>query len=139
MCDNKTCTLKETCYRFNAIANEFRQSYGVFKQDKKGKCDYYWKIKTKKYKIGSEDYLRKVINYMLREYNVTYDEVIKYKDGEIEGELWCNYYWDTIESAEEFKIWFKNFIKKECTGSYSKDYIDRIYSWFHLCYGLKIY
>jgi hypothetical protein len=97
------------------------------------------KIKMKKYKIGSEEYLRKVINYMLREYNVTYDDVIKYKDGEIKGELWCNYYWDTKESAEEFKIWFKNFIKKECTGSYSEYYIDRIYSWFHLCYGLRIY
>lgn len=44
MCNNNLCTLKETCYRFKAIANEFRQSYGIFKQDKEGKCDYYWKI-----------------------------------------------------------------------------------------------
>ena len=44
MCDNKTCTLKETCYRFNAPVNKYRQSYADFKQDERGKCDYYWKI-----------------------------------------------------------------------------------------------
>lgn len=93
----------------------------------------------KKYTIGSEDYLRKVVSHMLREYGVTYDEVNKYKNGEIKGELWCNYYWNTIESDKEFEIWFKDFIKKECIGSYRRDYIDRTYTWFHLCYGLKIY
>lgn len=93
----------------------------------------------KKYTIGTEEYLRKVINYMLREYNVTYDDVIKYKDGEINGMLWCEYYWDTPETNKEFEIWFKNFIKKECKGRWTKEYTDRIYSWFSLCYGLRIY
>ena len=94
---------------------------------------------NRKYTIGSEEYLREVINYMLREYNVTYDDVIKYKDGEIKSELWCNYYWNTVETANEFEIWFKNFIKTKCKGNYSKDYINRIYSWFNLAYGLKVY
>ena len=44
MCKNKECTKKETCYRFKAIPDEFRQSYGQFKQDDKGNCERYWKI-----------------------------------------------------------------------------------------------
>ncbi len=42
MCRNEFCTLKETCYRFNAPVNEYRQSYANFKQDTNGKCDSYW-------------------------------------------------------------------------------------------------
>lgn len=94
---------------------------------------------SKKYTIGTEEYLRKVINYMLREYDVTYDDVIKYKDGEIKGMLWNDYYWDTSESNKEFELWFKNFIKKECKGTFSKKYTNRIYEWFNLVYGLKVY
>jgi hypothetical protein len=42
MCDNQTCTLNKTCYRFNANPDEYRQAYSAFKQDEKGNCDYYW-------------------------------------------------------------------------------------------------
>lgn len=44
-CKNETCSLKETCYRFQVPANTFRQSYGSFEQDKEGKCEYYWEFK----------------------------------------------------------------------------------------------
>lgn len=93
----------------------------------------------KKYTIGSEEFTEKAINYMLKEYDVTYNDIKKYKNGEIKGQLWCNYYWNTIETDKEFETWFKNFIKKECKGSYTKVYIDRMYFWFHLMYGLKVY
>ena len=41
MCDSKTCTLKENCYRYTAIPCDY-QSYGSFEQNKDGECDYYW-------------------------------------------------------------------------------------------------
>jgi len=47
MCENQTCPLKETCYRFKAIPNT-HQSYADFKPDEKGKCDYYYPIKNRK-------------------------------------------------------------------------------------------
>jgi hypothetical protein len=41
MCDNKSCPLKENCYRFKAVPNPNRQSYMEFKH-KDGKClDFY--------------------------------------------------------------------------------------------------
>jgi len=43
-CRDETCTLKETCWRFQAEDNPFRQSYGNYKQDKDGNCDYYWEF-----------------------------------------------------------------------------------------------
>ena len=46
MCDNKTCPLRNTCYRFIAEPNPYRQSYGDFrwKSEEEGKvtCDHYW-------------------------------------------------------------------------------------------------
>ena len=44
MCSNKECTLKEHCYRFNAIPNPYRQSYDTFKQNSRGKCKSFIKI-----------------------------------------------------------------------------------------------
>jgi len=43
-CSDETCTLRETCYRFKAENNPFRQSYGSFKQDEEGNCEYYWEF-----------------------------------------------------------------------------------------------
>jgi hypothetical protein len=40
MCSNQTCPMKEYCYRFKAVANSY-QSYGGFKPDENGKCDYF--------------------------------------------------------------------------------------------------
>jgi len=48
MCANEKCTKKETCYRFKAKPNEYRQSYVGFQQDSKGNCEYYWKIDKEK-------------------------------------------------------------------------------------------
>jgi hypothetical protein len=45
MCTNKDCPLKETCYRFKAIPDKYRQSYGGFAPDDKGECKYYWPLK----------------------------------------------------------------------------------------------
>lgn len=50
MCGNKDCTLKETCYRFTAIANPYRQSYAGYQQGEDGKCDDYWDNNPKKLK-----------------------------------------------------------------------------------------
>jgi hypothetical protein len=42
MCKGTNCPAKESCYRFTAIPNEFRQSYFMEPPIKDGKCDYYW-------------------------------------------------------------------------------------------------
>lgn len=48
MCDNQQCPSKETCYRFKAKANPFKQVYSNFKPEKgEDKCKYYWDIKIK--------------------------------------------------------------------------------------------
>jgi hypothetical protein len=47
MCDGGKCPLKETCYRFKATPNEYRQSYFLeepFVETKNGViCNHYWK------------------------------------------------------------------------------------------------
>ena len=45
MCEGKDCPLKETCYRYTATPNEYRQSYFVnppYDEEKK-ECTHYWK------------------------------------------------------------------------------------------------
>lgn len=42
MCPGTDCPHKETCYRFTATPNEFRQSYFVTPPIKDGKCEMYW-------------------------------------------------------------------------------------------------
>lgn len=39
MCNGEGCPVKESCYRFMAIANEYRQSYFLSSPIKDGKCD----------------------------------------------------------------------------------------------------
>ena len=44
MCEGKGCDVKETCYRFKATPNKYRQSY-IFPSNFKGSaCDYYWNL-----------------------------------------------------------------------------------------------
>lgn len=43
-CEGTNCPLKETCYRFRAIPNEYRQSYFMEPPFKDDKCDFYLKI-----------------------------------------------------------------------------------------------
>jgi hypothetical protein len=42
MCVGTNCPHKETCYRYTATPNEFRQSYFMETPIKDGKCDMYW-------------------------------------------------------------------------------------------------
>jgi hypothetical protein len=42
MCSGDGCNAKESCYRFKAPVNEFRQSYFVEVPGKGESCNYYW-------------------------------------------------------------------------------------------------
>lgn len=42
MCEGTGCPVKESCYRFTAEPNEFRQSYFATPPFKDGKCALYW-------------------------------------------------------------------------------------------------
>jgi hypothetical protein len=42
MCKGTNCPQKETCYRFTATPNEYRQSYFTEAPIKEGKCEMYW-------------------------------------------------------------------------------------------------
>lgn len=47
MCDNISCPLKETCYRFKATPNPYRQAYADFKYDEvKKECNHYWEMES---------------------------------------------------------------------------------------------
>ncbi len=41
-CDGTNCPIKENCYRFTAVANQYGQSTFVETPFKDGKCDMYW-------------------------------------------------------------------------------------------------
>jgi hypothetical protein len=45
MCPGNDCPLKESCYRYTAIPNEYRQSYFITPpyDEEENKCDHYWK------------------------------------------------------------------------------------------------
>ena len=44
MCTGKECPLKETCYRYTAPKNEYRQSYFQFVpyDHESGDCEFYY-------------------------------------------------------------------------------------------------
>jgi hypothetical protein len=42
MCLGTDCPHKESCYRYKAKPNEYRQSYFSVAPIKDGKCDMYW-------------------------------------------------------------------------------------------------
>ena len=42
MCKGTDCPHKQTCYRYTAKANEYRQAYFIEPPIKDGKCEYYW-------------------------------------------------------------------------------------------------
>ena len=48
MCENKGCSLKESCYRFKAIPDDMLQCYSSFEQDEDGNCEYFMKLYTPK-------------------------------------------------------------------------------------------
>lgn len=45
MCGNRQCPKAETCFRFRAQPNEFRQAYANFAPDEEGECQNYMHIK----------------------------------------------------------------------------------------------
>ena len=51
MCKGTMCPKKETCYRFTAPVNEYRQSFFVAPPINMltGECKEYWEIKDGKY------------------------------------------------------------------------------------------
>lgn len=89
----------------------------------------------KKIKLDSEEFLRPVINYMLRDYGIDYDYVKKHP--EINGMLWCQYYWDTPETKQEFLDWLKKFLKTNV--NYKPHSIQNIVDSIDLTWGLKVY
>lgn len=44
MCAGKNCELKETCYRYKAEVNPYRQGWSDFDLEKKENepCEWYW-------------------------------------------------------------------------------------------------
>ena len=61
MCMDMSCSEKLSCYRYNAIANPYRQSYFLESpRDTEGGCSYYWKMEDQdenrsKIKINSQN------------------------------------------------------------------------------------
>lgn len=48
MCRDTLCKSKETCYRFKATPNEYRQSYLIPNREEDAiNCSMYWEIKKK--------------------------------------------------------------------------------------------
>lgn len=42
MCSGLGCSIKESCYRFKAPVNEWRQAYFTEVPGKDKSCEYYW-------------------------------------------------------------------------------------------------
>lgn len=43
MCSNSNCVIRESCYRYRAIPDNY-QTIAMFGPDKNGLCKYYWNI-----------------------------------------------------------------------------------------------
>lgn len=87
-----------------------------------------------KIKLDSEEFLRPVITYMLREYGVDYDYVVKHP--KINGVLWCKYYWDTPESKKHFLDWLKKFLKIKV--NYKPHKLEDVIYTIDTIWGLKL-
>jgi hypothetical protein len=89
----------------------------------------------KKIKLNSEEFLRPVVTYMLREFGVDYDYVVKHQTfGKIP---WFQYYWDSPETKKEFLDWLRLFLKTKV--DYKPNSINDIVSQIDLMWGLKVY
>ncbi len=67
MCSNENCPCKYNCYRYIAIPNEHRQSYGMFEVTN---CEHFWEaepadrilyLKRAYYKLDKEEF-RKLLD-----------------------------------------------------------------------------
>lgn len=45
-CFGRECPIKESCYRFTALADNICQSYFAESPIKDGKCDMYWGVQN---------------------------------------------------------------------------------------------
>jgi hypothetical protein len=89
----------------------------------------------KKIKLDSEEFLRPVIDYMLREFNADYESV---KKKQMYGNTpWFQYYWDTPETKKEFLDWLRKFLKTNVV--YKPKSINDIVESIDLMWGLKVY
>lgn len=52
-CMGRNCERRETCYRYTAPENQYRQSYTFFDDDPK-KCEHYWPIEVRNAKSKAE-------------------------------------------------------------------------------------
>lgn len=49
LCANKECPSYSKCYRAQAVPNEFRQAYGMFRpKEGKDSCRYFWPLELVK-------------------------------------------------------------------------------------------
>jgi hypothetical protein len=89
----------------------------------------------KKIRLNSEEFLRPVINYMLREYSADYDSI---KKKQMYGKTpWFQYYWDTPQSKQEFLDWLTKFLKTKV--DYKPYSVNDVISSIDLMWGLKVY
>ena len=55
MCMDQTCEQRQTCYRFNATPNPWRQSYFIGSPRGELTCDSYWKTEVQQPKVKKEE------------------------------------------------------------------------------------
>jgi hypothetical protein len=58
LCPGTDCPHKESCYRYTAKPNEYRQSYFSVAPIKDGKCDMYWGEKAEAIFIQLKDIVK---------------------------------------------------------------------------------
>ena len=89
----------------------------------------------KKIKLNSEEFLKPVITYMLREFDADYESV---KKKQMYGKIpWFQYYWDTNESKKEFLDWLREFIKTQV--DYKPNKLSDVVYTIDTMWGLKVY
>lgn len=93
-------------------------------------------MRKKKYKVGSDEMGRVIIEKMLEKYNINFDYLLKHST--IDEVPWYDYYTFTTEEAAQFKAWVIEFLQKECTPKRTLKQAEKDYAWFYLEYGLKI-
>jgi hypothetical protein len=87
MCSNSKCSLHETCYRFRAIPNPFRQSFAEFVQESETSCNHYLEIPPEAYIVPLES-----ISTLEKGTNNTLINPIDYLDGELPPYITKNSY-----------------------------------------------
>ena len=54
MCMDMTCEQRQTCYRFTATPNPWRQSYFMESPRSELTCDHYWETEVQQPKVKNE-------------------------------------------------------------------------------------